>query len=104
MASAHLNFPENINADDRDLIREFALSADVGAPTRVKYVTHLVAYSTWLADHGSSKVLLGAAAQDAHRFLASLRDPDRPGGELSPSTRKNYLGSLRSFYRYCLAV
>ncbi len=106
MATAHTNHLEGAGPS-RDLIVEFILQADVTEATRAKYRTHLAAFSVWLHANGASAnvaALLHATPGDVHRFLASLRAADRVGGPLSPSTRKNYLASLRSFYAYGRAV
>lgn len=93
-----------------DLIVEFTMQAEVGAATQIKYWTHLRVFTLWLlgagrraGDHG---VLLVAGTADVQRFMAHLRTAtlDSSRTALSPSTRKNYLASLRSFYRYCVAV
>ena len=107
MATALTGFLENDRGGSRELIAEFIYGAEVGDASRVKYRTHLVAFTQWLFANGSSPdtpVLLLATTADVHRFMGSLRAPDRVGGALSASTRKNYLGSLRSFYRYCASV
>jgi integrase/recombinase XerC len=94
-----------------DLVVEFTMQAEVGAATRIKYWTHLRAFTIWLlgagrraGDHG---VLLAADTADVQRFMAHLRAAaleNSSRSALSPSTRKNYLASLRSFYRFCVAV
>jgi len=72
--------------------------------TRVKYRKHLGAFVDWLATYSEhprwdDPLLLKANAEDVNRYMTSLRDAD-----LSASTRKNYLASLRSFYRYCESI
>lgn len=97
---------------DRELITEFVVHADVTDATRVKYRTHLGAFVDWLGTYGchpsrSGPLLLQAEPVDAQRFMTHLREgreAGASGAELSASTRKNYLASLRSFYRYSVSV
>jgi site-specific recombinase XerD len=94
---------------DRDLVDEFASQAE-GADTTIRnYRAHLSEYTDWLDCNGSS--LCAATPGDVHRFMSYLRTPERAsssrlvrGPELSPSTRKQFLAALRSFYRYAVIV
>lgn len=107
MASTHTNFLEHDRGGSRELILEFAHTSDVTDACRAKYRTHLSAFAEWLLAGGADSalpVILRASTADVHGFMTSLRQPDRAGGPLSASTRKNYLCSLRSFYRYCVDV
>lgn len=102
---------EELDPYSHDLIAEFAMQAEVGDATRTKYWTHLRAFTLWLLDVGHHRgdrgALLTAETADVQRFIAHLRTAapdDASRSALSPSTRKNYLASLRSFYRFCVAV
>lgn len=102
--------------DSLDLITEFIAQADVSDATRTKYGTHLGDYFAYLnaptvREPRERVHIAEARPKDIQRFMAYLRTPTRAtthwrtrGTQLSASTRKNYLASLRSFYRYLVAV
>lgn len=108
----------DVDRENRDLIDEFAEQADVADTTRAKYRVHLNEFRTWL-NHprvrptGTPHLLLTAAdARDVQRFMSYLRQPDRyaasdraaSGRVLSASSRKNYFGSMRSFFAFAVRM
>lgn len=93
--------------DGLEFVTEFLVYAkpDCSPSTMSKYRTHLRAFDSWLAENPPSigaerraPRLLHASTADVQNFLGHLH---HRGGGLSASTRKSYLGSLRSFYGYC---
>ena len=120
MRGEHHQTPVHAPADrpSRDLIAEFTSQADAARTTRQKYRAHLEEFLLWLnhprvRGRDDARVeVTHASAGDVHRFMSYLRAGDRfaapPAAarraQLSASTRKSFLASLRSFYRYCIEV
>ncbi len=110
----HTDMPD----DSRDLIDVILAEVEAADPTRVKYRAQLEEFARWLGDPRSVSdagerdgSLRHATIGDVQRFMAYLRTAPRfaapaatAAGTLAPSTRKNYLSSLRSFYRYVHAT
>lgn len=102
---------QEIDRDSQGLIQEFIVQADVGEHTSHKYGVHLREYARWLAKV-PRRTVTSATPGDVRRFMAYLKGDDRfaaaahhrTSGVLAPSTRKNVLSSIHSFYRYLLAV
>lgn len=102
---------QEIDRDSLGLIQEFIVQADVGEHTTHKYEVHLREYARWLAKV-PRRTVTSATPGDVRRFMAYLKGDDRfaasghyrTAGVLAPSTRKNVLSSIHSFYRYLLAV
>jgi len=116
---AHATYPPVHDHPDGDscraLIAEFIAQADVSQHTKVKYRAHLNEFHAWLnhaelhPDTPAPTRLVDVTAMQAHRFMAYLRQLDRPtsptsGVALAGGTRKNYLASLRSLYGFLLDV
>lgn len=105
--------------ENRDLIEEFVEQAEVADTTRAKYRVHLEEFRVWLNHPRASRAadeprarLVDVRAPDIQRFMSYLRRSDRFAGSsharegrvLSASSRKNYFGSLRSFYGFAVAM
>lgn len=116
MRATHLQPVTPVEDDSAELITEFIVQADVCEATRTKYRTHLSDFVAFLnaptiREPRDSVHVADAQSRDIQRFMAYLQTPTRAnahwtarGEQLSASTRKNYLASLRSFYRYLVAV
>lgn len=102
---------------DAALIAEFCAQADVVDVTRRKYRTQLEEFSIWLSHPhtvraGARATLAQVTRADVARFMAYLMGGERYAapahacrkGQLAPSTRKSFLASLRSLYRYLISV
>lgn len=107
----------SVEEQNRALIDEFAAQADVAALTKKQSRAHLKEFCAWL-EHprtrasNPSRDVCAVAMADVVRFMAYLTGGDRYAvpphacrrSELSPSSRKSFLASLRSFYRYLVSV
>lgn len=107
-----------VDRENRDLIDEFAQQSDVADTTRAKYHVHLSEFREWL-NHPAVRpleepraLMTEASPRDVQRFLSYLRQPERfaassrasTGRVLSASSRKNYFGSLRSFFAFAVRM
>lgn len=107
-----------VDRENRDLIDEFAQQSDVADTTRAKYHVHLNEFREWL-NHPNVRpieippaLITDASPRDVQRFLSYLRQADRfatsarvsAGRVLSASSRKNYFGSLRSFFAFAVRM
>jgi len=121
MVHTHLSIVDenHVVADsaDSNLIREFVAQADVAGPTKVAYRSQLEEFRSWLAHpktrrsggHGS---LTDATRADVTRFMAYLTAGERYAAPqhhrlvhvLSPSSRKRFIASLKSFYCFLMSV
>lgn len=111
---SHTPTPDLIDPESRLLIEEFVATSEGADTTLDKRRAHLTEFATWLhhpnATHPLGETacpLARASSGQVHLFLAYLRGGDRfagpPGAkhrELSPSSRKGYLASLRRFYEH----
>ncbi len=107
-----------VDRENRDLIDEFAQQSDVADTTRLKYHVHLNEFRVWLNHpnvrslESPHELITDASPRDVQRFLSYLRQADRfaasqrasMGRVLSPSSRKNYFGSLRSFFAFAVRM
>lgn len=107
--------PHPIHQSDYDLIDEFVAQADAAASTRYKYRVQLAEFARWLAitrDDNVRGQLLTATAREVGQFMSHLDSGDRfaartveqRGTVLSPSSRKSYLASIHSLYRYLVSM
>lgn len=110
------NTPAQASAD-QDLIREFAAQADVAERTRYSYRVQIEEFRSWLSHPKTRRAtghanLCDATRADVTRFMAYLtagsryaapQDP-RLKQVLSPSSRKRFIASLKSFYCYLMTV
>jgi integrase/recombinase XerD len=107
----------NMERQNRELIVEFCAQADVAALTKKQYRAHLEEFRSWLEHPRSrptcvSRDVCAVATADVVRFMAYLTGGDRYAvaahacrrGVLSASSRKSFLASLRSLYRYLVSV
>jgi integrase len=107
-----------IDPDSRELLDEFLVQVDISDLTLIKYRAQLEEWARWLS-HPASQVagdsardIRSATPREVQRFFGYLRSGDRfaarvPRSDapaLSPSSRKNYLASLRSLYRYMTSM
>lgn len=100
---------------DQDMIDEFVAQSDAATSTRYKYRVQLVEFARWLAitreDHKHGH-LLDSTPREVGRFMAYLdsadrfaaRTPQQRTNALSASSRKNYLASIHSLYRYLVSM
>jgi integrase/recombinase XerD len=109
---------DEIDRENRDIVEEFAEQADVVDSTRAKYRVQLAEFRSWLnhprvlSAGAPAKLLVDADARDVQRFMSYLRQPDRfaasehaaTGRVLSASSRKNFFGSLRSFFSFVVRM
>ncbi len=117
-SSDHLTRNADVERENQDLIDEFAEQADVADTTRTKYRIQMTEFRTWL-NHPRVRpsdephvLLTSVDARDVQRFMSYLRQSDRyaasnraaVGRVLSASSRKNYFGSLRSFFAYAVRM
>lgn len=105
------------SAHDAALIAEFIAQADVVGSTKVGYKARLGEFRSWLAHPrtrrpGGPGTLLDATRGDVARFMAYLLSGDRYAVPVkarlvqvpAASTRKSFLASLHTFYRYLICV
>lgn len=100
--------PENAS-----LIEEFVAQLDVSPSSLLKYPTHLGEFERWLQHkNGDGSLLVDVKTADVSRFMSYLKMENRfcaayatrNPKPASPSTRKSYLASLATFYRYLVAI
>lgn len=112
---AHFPQPRPIHQSDQDMIDEFVAQSDTAASTRYKYRVQLAEFARWLAitrDDDRHAHLLDATPREVGRFMAYLDESDRFAARtpqqrtrtLSASSRKSYLASVHSLYRYVVAM
>ncbi len=94
-------------------IEEFIAQVECSASTLQKYPTHLYEFERWLRHtKGDDALLVDVRTADVSRFMAYLKMEQRfcaayasaNPKPLSAPTRKTYLASLASFYRYLVAI
>lgn len=110
--------PQLIDSDSQDLLDEFLVQVDVAPLTLVKYRAQLHEWARWL-NHPDAHIapdgardIRNATAREVQSFFGYLRSEDRFAARhvqrgarsLSASSRKNYLASLRSLYRYLTSM
>jgi site-specific recombinase XerD len=104
--------------ESRDWIDEFCAEPGMSRTTRIKQRAHLMELAEWLVHpetrhprEDSPCSIEYATPAQAHMFLAYLLDGSRYAGPphaahrpLAASSRKGFLATLRSFYRYLLLL
>jgi integrase len=108
---------DDIEEQDRRLIREFFAHTTSGNHTKHRYATQLGEFAAWLTHPRTTRTasggLLSATRPDVVRFCSYLSSGDRYAASakvldktlaLSDSARKNYLSSIKSMYEYLMLV
>ena len=104
-----------IHQSDQDLVDEFVAQSNVATSTRYKYRVQLAEFARWLAiirADDKHAHLLATTPRDVARFMAYLETEDRFAARtveqrtraLSASSRKSYLASIHSLYRYLVSM